>query len=74
MLEKMAKIADGRFYRALDQAQLGRVYEEIDRLERTEVRLRESVVYESHRLVWVGVAALLLLAEILWAVVRPRAP
>ena len=74
MLEKMAKIADGRFYRALDQAQLGRVYEEIDRLERTEVRLRESVVYDSHRLFWIGLAALLLLAEIGWAVLRPRAP
>jgi Ca-activated chloride channel family protein len=74
MLQKMAKIADGRFYRALDQAQLGRVYEEIDRLERTEVRLRESVVYESHRLIWVGLAALLLLTEIGWAVLRPRAP
>ena len=74
MLEKMAKIADGRFYRALDQAQLGRVYEEIDRLERTEVRFRESVVFESHRLIWVGLAALLLLAEIGWAVLRPRAP
>jgi Ca-activated chloride channel family protein len=74
MLAKMAKIADGRFYRALDQAQLGRVYEEIDRLERTEVRFREAVVYESHRLIWVGLAALLLLAEIGWAVLRPRAP
>ncbi len=74
MLEKMARIADGRFYRALDQAQLGRVYEEIDRLERTEVRLRESVVYESHRLGWIGLAACLLLAEIGWAVLRPRAP
>ncbi len=74
MLEKMAKLADGRFYRALDQAQLGRVYEEIDRLERTEVRFRESVVFESHRLIWVGLAALLLLAEIGWAVLRPRAP
>ncbi|GBL24380.1 hypothetical protein EMGBS6_11650 [Opitutia bacterium] len=46
MLGKMAKVANGRFYRALDQNQLSRVYEEIDRLERTEVRIRESVVYE----------------------------
>lgn len=74
MLEKMAKLANGRFYRALDQQQLGRVYEEINRLERTEVRIRESVTYDSYRLYWVGLAGLLLLAELLLAIVRPRAP
>ncbi len=74
MLEKMARLANGRFYRALDQAQLGRVYEEINRLERTEVRIRETVVYESYRLRWAALAGLLLLAELLRAVLRPRAP
>ena len=74
MLEKMAGLAGGRFYRALDQQQLGRVYEEIDRLERTEVRIRESVTFESHRLAWAGLAGLLLLAELLLAVARPRSP
>jgi len=74
MLEKMAKLANGRFYRALDQQQLGRVYEEINRLERTEVRIRESVTYDSYRLYWVGLAGLLLLAELLLAIARPRAP
>jgi Ca-activated chloride channel family protein len=74
MLEKMAKIADGRFYRALDQQQLGRVYEEINRLERTEVRIRESVTFDSYRLAWAGFAGLLLLAELLLAIARPRAP
>lgn len=74
MLEKMAKLANGRFYRALDQQQLGRVYEEINRLERTEVRIRESVTFDSYRLYWVGLAGLLLLAELLLAIARPRAP
>jgi Ca-activated chloride channel family protein len=74
MLEKMAKLANGRFYRALDQQQLGRVYEEINRLERTEVRIRESVTFDSYRLYWVGLAGLLLLTELLLAIARPRAP
>ena len=74
MLAKMATIANGRFYRALDRDQLVRIYEEIDRLERTEVRIRESVVYESHRLIWAGLAGLLLLLEIGWGLLRPRAP
>ena len=74
MLEKMAKIGQGRFYRALDRDQLQRVYEEIDRLERTEVKIRETVTYESHRRAWMLAALLFLLAELLGAPVRPRAP
>lgn len=74
MLEKMAKIGKGRFYRALDQNQLALVYEEINRLERTEVRIRESVVYESYRLIWAALGGLLLLLELGWGLLRPRAP
>jgi Ca-activated chloride channel family protein len=74
MLEKMAKIGHGRFYRALDHEQLQRVYEEIDRLERTEVKIRETVTYESHRQAWMLVALAFLLAELLGALLRPRAP
>lgn len=74
MLAKMAEVANGRFFRALDQGELARIYAEIDRLERTEVRIRESVTFESHRLFWAGLAALLLLAEIGWGILRPRAP
>ena len=70
----MAKIANGRFYRALDQDQLSRVYEEIDRLERTEVRIRETVVYESYRLIWAALAGLVLLLELTGGFLRPRAP
>ena len=74
MLGRMAKVAGGRFYRALDQEQLARVYAEIDQLERTEVKIRESVSYESHRLYWVAAALTLLLLELGSALLRPRAP
>ena len=74
MLKTMAKVGGGKFFRALDREQLRRVYAEIDRLERTEVRIRESVSYDDHRLAWLSAAALLLLAEMLWALRRQRAP
>ena len=74
MLARMAKVAHGRFYRALDQDQLLRVYDEINLLERTEVKIRETVTYESHRLLWIGAALLLLLLEMGHALLRPRAP
>lgn len=74
MLGKMATVANGKFFRALDEDQLSRVYEEINRLERTEVRIRESVTYDSYRLLWIALGAALLVAELLGALVRPRAP
>jgi Ca-activated chloride channel family protein len=74
MLGKMAKVTGGRFYRALDQNQLSRVYEEINRLERTEVKIRESTTYESYRLAWAAIAGLLLLWELIAALVWPRSP
>ena len=74
MLGKMAKVTGGRFYRALDQNQLSRVYEEINRLERTEVKIRESTTYESYRLIWAAIAGLLLLWELIAALVWPRSP
>jgi Ca-activated chloride channel family protein len=70
----MAKLTNGRFFRALDKDELSRVYEEINRLERTEVKIRESVTYESHRYAWIVAAFALLLAELLLGLYRPRAP
>ena len=74
MLDKMAKLTNGRFFRALDKDELSRVYEEISRLERTEVKIRESVTFESHRYAWIIAAFTLLLAELLLGLYRPRAP
>ena len=74
MLDKMAKLTNGRFFRALDKDELSRVYEEINRLERTEVKIRESVTFESHRYAWIVAAFTLLLAELLLGLYRPRAP
>jgi hypothetical protein len=42
--------------------------------ERTEVKIRESVTYESHRHAWIVAAFALLLAELLMGLYRPRAP
>ena len=49
MLGKMAKVANGRFYRALDQNQLSRVYEEIDRLESDADRVMRSAMSKLFR-------------------------
>lgn len=74
VLRTMAKVGGGQFFRALDREQLRRVYAEIDRMERTEVRIRETVAFDDHRAAWIAAALLLLLAELLARALRPRAP
>lgn len=45
VLDKMARLSNGRSYRAASRRELEQIYAEIDRLEKTEVRLRKHTTY-----------------------------
>jgi Ca-activated chloride channel family protein len=45
VLGKMASLSRAKFYRATNAAELQRIYNEIDRLEKTEVKLRRFTTY-----------------------------
>jgi Ca-activated chloride channel family protein len=45
VLDKMAALSRGRSYRATNRRELQNIYDEIDRLERTEVKLRRFTTY-----------------------------
>jgi Ca-activated chloride channel family protein len=45
VLGQMARIAHGRFFRAKNRSELQSIYNEIDRLEKTEVRLRRYTTF-----------------------------
>ncbi len=45
VLSRMSEISKGRSYRAKNRRELQRIYNEIDRLEKTEVKLRRFTVY-----------------------------
>jgi Ca-activated chloride channel homolog len=45
MLGRMSALTKGRSYRAKNRRELQRIYEEIDRLEKTEVKLRRFTIY-----------------------------
>ncbi len=62
-LKKIAEIAKGRYYRAMDRTQLEAVYDEINSLEKTEVKLRKHQEYKEYFYVPVIVGLLLLLLE-----------
>jgi Ca-activated chloride channel family protein len=61
VLGKMADLSGGHFYRATNQRELQNIYNQIDRLEKSEVKLRRFATYEPlfH---WPLLAALALLA------------
>jgi Ca-activated chloride channel homolog len=72
VLEQMSRIAQGRFYRATNRRELGSIYREIDRLEKTEIKLRRFTTY-TPLFEWPLLAAFALLAlEVVLANTRYR--
>ena len=45
VLGKMAALTNAKFYRATNRGELERIYNEIDRLEKTEVKLRRYTIF-----------------------------
>jgi Ca-activated chloride channel homolog len=61
VLDQMSRIAHGRFYRATNRRELENIYREIDRLEKTEIKLRRFTTY-TPLFQWPLLAAFALLA------------
>jgi Ca-activated chloride channel family protein len=45
VLDRMATLSNAKFYRAINRRQLQSIYDDIDRLEKTEVKLRQFTTY-----------------------------
>jgi len=72
VLDQMARLTSGRFYRATNRRELESIYREIDRLEKTEIKLRRFTTY-TPLFQWPLVAAFALLAlELILANTRYR--
>jgi Ca-activated chloride channel family protein len=72
VLGQMADVSGGKFYRATNQRELQNIYNQIDRLEKSEVKLRRFATYEP-LFAWPLLAALGLLAmELILANTRFR--
>ena len=64
VLGKMAALSNAKFYRATNRRELQRIYNDIDRLEKTEVKLRRFTSYRP-LFQWPLLAAFGLLAFVL---------
>jgi len=65
LLQNIADITDGQYFRATDKNKLKAIYEEIDKLEKTKIEVKEYTKRHEEYLLLVTIAGLLLLIEIL---------
>lgn len=59
-LRKIAETTGGKYFRAVDQEALAEIYQEIDRLERTEIAEERLEQYDEHFAPFVGIGLSLL--------------
>jgi Ca-activated chloride channel family protein len=72
VLGKMADLSGGRFYRATNQRELQNIYHQIDRLEKSEVKLRRFTTYQPLFQWWLAAALGVLAVEWIMANTRFR--
>lgn len=63
LLEKIAAMTQGKFYRVTDQSALKRCFEDIDRLERTKITVKERVQYEEKFLIFLKLAVVCIILD-----------
>ncbi|QHI70101.1 VWA domain-containing protein [Tichowtungia aerotolerans] len=70
VLEQVADISKGRFFRAMDLNELKKVYDTIDQLEKTEIEMQQFTRYEETAQSWLIAAVLFLTLEKLLSLTR----
>ncbi len=65
LLQKIAELTGGRYFRAVDNTSLRRIYEEIDKLEKSKIETREHSRREEVFMPWALAAAIILGLELL---------
>ncbi len=65
VLKDIAEITDGKYFRATDNYQLKQIYQEIDKLEKSKIDVKEFRKKSEEYLLFVIIAGLLLFIEVL---------
>lgn len=63
LLKKIARVSGGKYFRATDNEKLEAIYEEINKLEKTEIEELKYYQFEEEFRIWVFLAGALLLLE-----------
>lgn len=65
MLQQVAKMTDGKYFRATNNKKLRDIYKEIDKLEKSRIEVREYKKYQEEYFIFALLAAIFLLSEII---------
>ena len=65
LLKKIAAITDGKYFLATDTQELMKIYETIDRLEKSEIKTKEYMDFNEKYFIWVFLALIILVVEII---------
>ncbi len=72
LMQRIAQMTGGRYYRATDRRSLESIYREIDRLEKTEIKVKEYTRYNEWFSYFVFAGFVLVLAEVVLGHTRFR--
>jgi Ca-activated chloride channel family protein len=65
VLTQIAHITDGKYFRAVNNKRLEEVYQEIDKLEKSKIEVKEYSKKNEQYLMWLLIGALLIVSEVL---------
>ena len=65
LLKKTASLTGGKYYRAVDEAKLKEIFDEIDRLERSKIEVKDFFNFEEHFYKWIWAGLIFLILGIL---------
>ena len=65
VLTQIAHLTDGRYFRAVDNKRLEDVYNEIDKLEKSKIEVKEYSKKNEEYMIWIVIGAILIVSEIL---------
>jgi Ca-activated chloride channel family protein len=71
-LKEIARVTDGKYFRATNTKALEKIYQQIDEMEKTEVKIKEYMEYEELFMYFLIPGLCLLLLEVLLANTRLR--
>ncbi|HUT55512.1 MAG TPA: VWA domain-containing protein [bacterium] len=63
-MKEIARVTGGKYYRATDEQAFKQIFDDIDKLEKTEVKVKEFYRYSEAFGPWAAAALLLLIAEL----------
>jgi Ca-activated chloride channel family protein len=72
VLQDIAKVTNGRFFRASDSKQLVSIYDIINKLEKSEIKTKSYTTFSEHFFPWLLAGFVLLVAELLLVNTRFR--